>query len=68
MRQADPVVVELYLNRRLSLPHRRVVLLLEAGADPRLRTRIDDCETPRVMAERAGLQSFAQLLAEWESR
>jgi hypothetical protein len=28
-----------------------VELLLEAGADPRLRTRIDDCETLREMAE-----------------
>jgi uncharacterized protein len=44
-----------------------VQLLLEAGADPGLRTRIDDCETPREMAERAGLQSIAQLLAQWES-
>jgi uncharacterized protein len=44
-----------------------VQLLLEAGADPSLRTRIDDCETPREMAERAGLQSIAQLLAQWES-
>jgi ankyrin repeat protein len=45
-----------------------VQLLLEAGADPRLRTRIDDCESPREMAERAGLQSIAQLLQQWESR
>ena len=41
--------------------------LLEAGADPRLRTTIDDCETPREMAERAGLVEFANLLAIYES-
>jgi len=28
-----------------------VELLLQAGADPRLRTHIDDCESPREMAE-----------------
>lgn len=43
-------------------------LLLQAGADPRLRTRIDDYETPREMAEEAGLQEFARLLAEHETR
>ena len=42
--------------------------LLEAGADPTLRTRIDDCETPRELAERAGLREIAELLARWESR
>ncbi len=41
-----------------------VALLLEAGADPRLRTRIDDCETPGEMAEKAGLKDIAALLAE----
>jgi len=40
-----------------------VTLLLEAGADPLLRTRIDDCETPREMAEKAGLREIAALLA-----
>lgn len=39
-----------------------VRLLLEAGADPRLRTRIDDYETPREMAEAAGLAEIARLL------
>lgn len=43
-------------------------LLLHAGADPRLRTRIDDYETPREMAENAGLYEFAWLLAEQEAR
>lgn len=45
-----------------------VELLLEAGADPRLRTRIDDCETPREMAEAAGLRELAELLAGHEAR
>ena len=40
-----------------------VELLLGAGADPRLRTRIDDCETPRELAEKAGLPAIARLLA-----
>lgn len=43
-------------------------LLLQAGADPRLRTRIDDCETPREMAEESGLRDFAVLLAVYEAR
>lgn len=41
--------------------------LLEAGADPRLRTRIDDCDTPREMAEKAGLDEIAHLLAKREA-
>lgn len=45
-----------------------IALLLEAGADPHLRTRIDDCETPRYMAEIAGLGEIAALLAEYEAR
>jgi uncharacterized protein len=45
-----------------------VRLLLEAGADPRLRTRIDDCDTPREMAEQAGLREIAELLAAQEAR
>src|SRR5574341_526408 len=39
-----------------------VELLLASGADPRLRTRIDACETPREMAENAGLPEIARLL------
>jgi ankyrin repeat protein len=46
---------------------RAIQLLLEAGADPRLRTRIDDCETPREMAEQAGLRDIAELLAAAEA-
>jgi len=45
-----------------------VELLLAAGADPLLRTRIDDYETPRELAERAGLTDFAQVLAAHEAR
>jgi len=45
-----------------------VEILLEAGADPRLRTQIDDCETPREMAEQVGLREMAELLATHEAR
>jgi ankyrin repeat protein len=45
-----------------------IEVLLKAGADPRLRTRIDDLETPREMAERAGLVEIAKLLAAYELR
>jgi uncharacterized protein len=44
-----------------------VEILLEAGADPRLRTRIDEYETPREMAESAGLGEIAALLAKHEA-
>lgn len=40
-----------------------VHLLLEGGADPELRTRIDDCETPLEMAKAAGLDDIASMLA-----
>ncbi len=43
-------------------------LLLQVGADPRLRTRTDDCETPQEMAEGTGLYEFARLLAVQEAR
>jgi ankyrin repeat protein len=43
-------------------------LLLERGADLHLRTRIDDYETPREMAESAGLGEFASLLEGHEKR
>lgn len=36
---------------------------LEAGSDPRLRTRIDNYETPREMAEKAGFRKIAALLS-----
>lgn len=42
--------------------------LLQAGADPHLRTRIDEFETPREMAERADLAQIAKVLASYELR
>jgi uncharacterized protein len=45
-----------------------VALLLDGGADPRLRTRMDDYETPREMAEKAGFREIAQFLAACEAR
>ena len=44
-----------------------VEILLEAGADPRLRTRIDALESPREIAEQAGLREIAELLAAREA-
>ena len=40
-----------------------IQILLDAGADPSLRTRIDDCDTPEEMARAAGLDAFAAVLA-----
>jgi hypothetical protein len=40
-----------------------VQILLDAGADPSLRTRIDDCDTPEEMARSAGLEAFTAVLA-----
>ena len=40
-----------------------VHILLDGGADPELRTRIDDCESPLAMAEAAGLAAIAAMLA-----
>ena len=45
-----------------------VELLLKGGADPRLGTRIDDCETPREMAEKMRLRNIVELLAAHEAR
>lgn len=39
-----------------------VRILLDAGADPQLRTRIDDCCTPLEMATAAGLTAIADIL------
>lgn len=44
-----------------------VELLLEARADPRLRTRIDECATAREMAEQGGLRQIARVLADREA-
>jgi ankyrin repeat protein len=43
-----------------------VELLLGSGADPLLRTRIDEYETAREMAEQAGHDGIAKLLASYE--
>jgi len=40
-----------------------VQMLLDAGANPELRTRIDECETPLEMATAAGLVEIAAILA-----
>ena len=40
-----------------------VQILLAGGADPELRTRIDECETPLEMANAAGLAAIAAMLA-----
>jgi ankyrin repeat protein len=40
-----------------------IEVLLGAGADPQLRTRIDDYESPLELAERAGLVEITKLLA-----
>lgn len=55
------------LHMAVSGSHLRAAeRLLAAGADPTLRTRIDECETPREMAETAGLTEMAALLARYE--
>jgi hypothetical protein len=41
-------------------------LLLGSGADPLLLTCIDNCETAREMAEHAGHDGIARLLASYE--
>jgi hypothetical protein len=40
-----------------------VQILLDGGADPELRTRIDEYETPFEMATAAGLKAIAEILA-----
>lgn len=40
-----------------------VQILLDGGADPELRTRIDDCATALEMAQAAGLDVIAAILA-----
>ena len=40
-----------------------VQILLDGGANPELRTRIDDCETPLAMAEASGQALIASILA-----
>ena len=40
-----------------------IQILLDGGADPKLRTRIDECEAPFEMAQTAGLADIAAILA-----
>jgi hypothetical protein len=40
-----------------------VQLLLDAGADPELRTRIDDCESSLELAQRIGVADIEAMLA-----
>lgn len=47
---------------------RAVQILLDAGADPELRTWIDECETPLDMARAAGLSDTVALLETAELR
>jgi uncharacterized protein len=42
---------------------RAIEILLDHGADPELRTRIDDLETPMEMARAAGLEDIAAIFA-----
>jgi uncharacterized protein len=52
------------LHMAVAERHARAVqILLDAGANPELRTRIDACETPLEMAERARLSAIAEILA-----
>jgi ankyrin repeat protein len=46
---------------------RAVRLLLARGADPAARTRIDECETAREAAERAGHRHIVELLTRHEA-
>lgn len=57
------------LHMAVAERHARAVqLLLDGGADPALRTRIDECETPGEMAEAAGLMDIAPLFATKDQR
>jgi ankyrin repeat protein len=42
-------------------------LLLRAGANPKLRTRIDDCETAAEEADRLGFSDIATMLNNYQS-
>ena len=51
------------LHMAVTVGNRRAIeLLLAAGADPALRTRIDEYETPLELAVRAGVRDFVELL------
>jgi ankyrin repeat protein len=45
-----------------------IPVLLAAGADPHLRTRIDDCSTPREDAESAKLPDYVRVLTLAEAK
>ena len=71
--RADPTQrgINDYTAMHMAVAERNAVavaILLEAGADPRLRTRIDECETPREMAEGMGVHEIADRLATSEAR
>src|SRR5688572_19847039 len=52
------------LHMAASVGHADAVqILLKAGADPRLRTRIDDYETARELAQKAGHKEIVAILA-----
>jgi hypothetical protein len=55
----DYTAIHMAVSERDALSIHR---LIEAGADPELRTRIDDCETPLEMARTAGLHEIAAML------
>jgi len=56
------------LHMAAAVNHPEAVrLLLDAGANPNLRTRIDDYETPRELAETAQRKDIAAMLASAES-
>jgi ankyrin repeat protein len=57
--------VNYYTPLHMAVSERNVTaipILLGAGADPTLRTRIDEYETPREMAERAGFDEIVKAL------
>jgi hypothetical protein len=55
----DWTALHMAVNQRNALA---VQLLLDAGADPDIRTRIDDCDTPLEMARAAGLKDIEAIL------
>ena len=55
-----------YTPLHMAVAVRRLLaiqLLLDAGADPDLRTRIDECEPPLAMAQQAGFAEAEAILA-----
>lgn len=56
----DYTALHMAVNERNTLA---VQILLDHGANPELRTRIDDCATPLDMARTFGLEGIAAMLA-----